>query len=76
MMVCEPFVPPIKYIFFIWVPVCGCIKGMLYNPWPARLRYVALSHILNLYIIIIIISNLSNDRSKASSKMIPPHSAI
>ena len=24
----------------------------------------------------IIISNLSNDRSKASSKMIPPHSAI
>ena len=26
--------------------------------------------------IIIIISNLSNDRSKASSKMIPPHSAI
>ena len=28
------------------------------------------------HIIIIIISNLSNDRSKASSKMIPPHSAI
>ena len=27
-------------------------------------------------IIIIIISNLSNDRSKASSKKIPPHSAI
>ena len=27
-------------------------------------------------IIIIIISNLSNERSKASSKMIPPHSAI
>ena len=27
-------------------------------------------------IIINIISNLSNDRSKASSKMIPPHSAI
>ena len=27
-------------------------------------------------IIIIIIRNLSNDRSKASSKMIPPHSAI
>jgi len=27
-------------------------------------------------IIIIIISNLSNDRSKASSKAIPPHSAI
>jgi len=27
-------------------------------------------------IIIIIISNLSNDRSKASSKTIPPHSAI
>jgi len=26
--------------------------------------------------IIIIISNLSNDRSKASSKTIPPHSAI
>ena len=25
---------------------------------------------------IIIISNLSNDRSKASSKTIPPHSAI
>jgi len=25
---------------------------------------------------LIIISNLSNDRSKASSKMIPPHSAI
>ena len=30
----------------------------------------------NIYIIIIIISNLSNDRSKASSKTIPPHSAI
>ena len=29
-----------------------------------------------LVIIIIIISNLSNDRSKASSKTIPPHSAI
>ena len=27
-------------------------------------------------IIIIVISNLSNDRSKASSKTIPPHSAI
>jgi hypothetical protein len=27
-------------------------------------------------VIIIIISNLSNDRSKASSKMIPPYSAI
>jgi len=27
-------------------------------------------------ITIIIISNLSNDRSKASSKTIPPHSAI
>jgi len=27
-------------------------------------------------IIIIIISNLSNDRSKAPSKTIPPHSAI
>jgi len=26
--------------------------------------------------IIIIISNLSNDKSKASSKTIPPHSAI
>ena len=26
--------------------------------------------------LIIIISNLSNDRSKASSKTIPPHSAI
>ena len=29
-----------------------------------------------MYIIIIIISNLSNDRFKASSKTIPPHSAI
>ena len=28
------------------------------------------------YFIIIIISNLSNGRSKASSKTIPPHSAI
>ena len=28
------------------------------------------------FILIIIISNLSNDRSKASSKTIPPHSAI
>ena len=28
------------------------------------------------YPIIIIISNLSNDRSKASSKTIPPHSTI
>ena len=28
------------------------------------------------FIIIIIISNLSNDRPKASSKTIPPHSAI
>jgi len=27
-------------------------------------------------VIIIIISNLSNDRSKASSKMIPPHSEM
>ena len=31
---------------------------------------------LTFLIIIIIISNLSNERSKASSKMIPPHSAI
>jgi len=30
----------------------------------------------SIFVIIIIISNLSNDRSKASSKMIPPHSAI
>ena len=31
---------------------------------------------LRRYILIIIISYLSNDRSKASSKTIPPHSAI
>ena len=30
----------------------------------------------NIIIIIIIISNLSNNRPKASSKTIPPHSAI
>ena len=30
----------------------------------------------HLQLIIIIITNLSNDRSKASSKTIPPHSAI
>ena len=30
----------------------------------------------NTFVLIIIISNLSNDRSKASSKTIPPHSAI
>ena len=33
-------------------------------------------HVYYIIIIIIIISNLSNDRSKASSKTIPPHSAI
>ena len=32
--------------------------------------------VIIIVIIIIIISNLSNDRSKASSKTIPPHSAI
>jgi len=32
--------------------------------------------VIFIIIIIIIISNLSNDRSKASSKTIPPHSAI
>ena len=32
--------------------------------------------LLVLIIGIIIISNLSNDRSKASSKTIPPHTAI
>ena len=42
------------------------------------IRATCLAHrILDLIIIIIIIiSNLSNDRSKASSKTIPPHSAI
>ena len=38
--------------------------------------YIILYYIILYYIIIIIISNLSNDRSKASSKTIPPHSAI
>ena len=33
-------------------------------------------HLENLGIIIIITSNLSNDRSKASCKTVPPHSAI
>ena len=33
-------------------------------------------NIVQFIIIIIIISNLSNDRSKASSKTIPKHSAI
>ena len=43
-------------------------------------EFIRLKFLPELYvkiiIIIIIISNLSNDRSKASSKMIPPHSAI
>ena len=34
------------------------------------------NYLIDLRFIIIIISNLSNDRSKASSKTIPPHSAI
>jgi len=49
---CEPFVPLIQYIFFIWVPQCGSIKGMVSNPWPARLHYVALSHIFKFYMYI------------------------
>jgi len=39
-----------------------------------KINIVHRNHIGNIYIIII--SNLSNDRSKASSKTIPPHSAI
>jgi hypothetical protein len=38
--------------------------------------YLNTQSVIIIIIIIIIISNLSNDRSKASSKTIPPHSAI
>jgi len=38
-------------------------------------RVLVLPHKVKYYLIIIT-SNLSNDRSKASSKTIPPHSAI
>ena len=40
-----------------------------------KLRHIYI-YIYIIIIIITIISNLSNDRSKASSKTIPPHSAI
>ena len=39
-------------------------------------RYTDCAMQLSSRVIIIIISNLSNGRSKASSKTIPPHSAI
>ena len=42
----------------------------------ATVQKVFVGFIIIIIIIIIIISNLSNDRSKASSKTIPPHSAI
>ena len=50
----------------------GCLKGWYCNIRNCFLRTLGGIDI----IIIIIISNLSNDRSKASSRTIPPHSAI
>ena len=39
-------------------------------------RNVKVANVVVVVVVVIIISNLSNDRSKASSKTIPPHSAI
>ena len=61
-------------------------SALLQPTTPPRALYTFKLHLLHVsaalatsgrfYINIIIISNLSNDRSKASSKTIPPHSAI
>ena len=70
-----------------WYTRCAMhrILQTFLNRRPARARWYYVFHCLriNMYvihrcskIINIIISNLSNDRSKASSKTIPPHSEI
>ena len=38
--------------------------------------YLSTCHTVHIIVLIIIVSNLSNDRSKVFSKSIPPHSAI
>ena len=66
------------------------VKTVLYSIWYhltetsewskiTKIQFYKYKHIIIIIIIIvvvIIICNLSNDRSKASSKTIPPHSAI
>jgi len=51
-------------------------RALLWEPQISKQKSLApVVHAVG-HLIIIIISNLSNDRSKASSKMIPPHSVI
>jgi len=54
-----------------------CLKNFISNHINLySLPAVIQGNRVEVIIIIIIISNLSNDRSKASCKTVPPHSAI
>jgi len=65
---------PTRSNFIHWFMTIAhrCVKPTSVRSWILIQQKI----FIIIIIIIIIISNLSNDRSKASSKTIPPHSAI
>ena len=60
--------------FYVYIFVFLCVVIIVFCYWP--LLYEASNLINGRFIIIHSFSILSDDRSKASSKTIPPHSAI
>ena len=52
------------------------IRPVTARPATQRTAPDLCKNVCIIIIIVVVISNLSNDRSKASSKTIPPHSAI
>ena len=64
-----------QYVLSLGVIICEIIVHLLVIAQNKKVLKLCYRYLL-IIIIIIIISNLSNDRSKASSKTIPPHSAI
>ena len=70
-----------RTMIFVINSYIDSIRFVAFQVWPLpviirTLNLTAGNALGVIIIIIIIISNLSNDRSKASSKTIPPHSAI
>ena len=68
--------PRITVCLFVCLFVCSLPCRYVYRIYSKKENLLLCDKCRRNVSVFVIISNLSKDRSKASSKMIPPHSAI